>query len=77
MGPGSDCVEFIETPVLPSLLTRLIQGFINGKMRGGEPKALWPRIAPMYKDGVIRAFSAEPFDDALAATVVEEYAKLK
>ena len=70
-------------------------------MRGGEPKALWPRIVPMYKDGdvlkkffgergdtatyvavldkdgVIRAFSAEPFAEALAATVLEEYAKLK
>jgi len=26
---------------------------------------------------VIRAFSAEPFDEALAAMVLEEYAKLK
>lgn len=46
-----DEVAFIEIPVLPSLLTRLMQGFINGKMRGGEPKDMWPRIIPMYKDG--------------------------
>lgn len=97
----TDGVEFVETPVLPSLLTGLMKGFINGKMRGGEPKPLWPRIIPMYKDGdvlkkffdergdqatsvpvldrdgVIRWFTAEPFDEALAAMVLEEYAKLK
>jgi hypothetical protein len=94
-------VAFVETPVLPSLLTRLMQGFINGKMRGGEPKVLWPRIVPMYKDGdvlkkffgehgdrvtyvavldkegVIRAFTAGPFDEALAAGVLGEYEKLR
>src|SRR5665647_367223 len=37
----TDGVEFVETPVLPSLLTGLMKGFVNGKMRGGEPKALW------------------------------------
>lgn len=34
-------------------------------------------VAVLDKDGVIRAFAAEPFDQALAATVLEEYAKLK
>lgn len=44
-------VVFVETPILGSLITRMMQGFINGKMRGGEPKDMWPRIVPMYKDG--------------------------
>ena len=48
--PKKDVV-FMETPVLGSLITRLMQDFINGKMRGGEPRDMWPRIVPMYKDG--------------------------
>ena len=48
--PRKDVV-FVETPVLGSLITRMMQGFINGKMRGGEPRDMWPRIVPMYKDG--------------------------
>jgi len=44
---ANDGVELVETPLLPSLLTRLVRGFINGKMRGEEPKALRPRIVPI------------------------------
>lgn len=50
LGPEEE-LAFIEIPVLPSLLTQLMQDFINGKMRGGEPKDMWPRIIPIYKDG--------------------------
>jgi hypothetical protein len=44
-------VRFREIPVIPSTMARMMQDFINGKMRGGLPKDMWTRVVPLYKDG--------------------------
>ena len=44
-------VRFREIPVIPSVIARAMQGFINGKMRDGLPKDMWTRVVPLYKDG--------------------------
>ena len=44
-------VRFREIPVIPSVIARAMQGFINGEMRGGLPKDMWTRVVPLYKDG--------------------------
>jgi hypothetical protein len=65
-------VEFIEVPVLPSLLTRLMQNFINGKMRGGEPRDVWPRIIPVYADGdKLTEFFGERGDESTYVAVLD------
>jgi len=44
-------VRFREVPVIASGVARLMQGFINGQMRGGLPTDMWSRVVPLYKDG--------------------------
>jgi hypothetical protein len=64
-------VEFVETLVLPSLVTRLMQRYHNGELRESEPRDLWARIVPLYKDGAVLAgFLGEVEDETLAIVLV-------
>ncbi len=40
-----------ELPIIPSLLWRPLQGWIDGGMRGGVPPSLWPRVVTLYEEG--------------------------
>jgi hypothetical protein len=62
-------VVFVETPVLPSLVTRLLQGYINGKLREDEPRDVWPRIVPLYHDGDVLARFVGSAGDETATSV--------
>lgn len=64
-------VEFVETPVLASLVTRLTQRYHNGKLKETEPRDLWGRIVPLYRDGAVLAeFIGEVEDEASAIVLV-------
>ena len=46
-----------ELPIIPSLVWRPLQGWIDGGMRGGVPPGLWSRVVTIYDDGgPVRAF---------------------
>lgn len=62
---------FVETPVLASLVTRLTQRYHNGKLKETEPRDMWGRIVPLYKDGAVLAeFIGEVEDEARAIVLV-------
>ncbi len=64
-------VEFVETVVLPSLVTRLMQRYHNGELKESEPRDMWARIVPLYKDGAVLAeFLGEVEDETLAIALV-------
>lgn len=64
-------VAFVETPVLASLVTRLTQRYHNGKLKETEPRDLWGRIVPLYKDGAVLAgFLGEVEDETPAIVFV-------
>jgi hypothetical protein len=64
-------VAFVETPVLASLVTRLTQRYHNGKLKETEPRDMWGRIVPLYKDGAVLAeFIGEVEDETRALVLV-------
>ncbi len=64
-------VAFVETPVLASLVTRLTQRYHTGKLKETEPRDMWGRIVPLYKDGAVLAgFIGEVEDEARAIVLV-------
>ena len=64
-------VAFVETPVLASLVTRLTQRYHDGKLKESEPRDMWGRIVPLYKDGAVLAeFIGEVEDDSRAVVLV-------
>lgn len=40
-----------ELPIIPALVWRPLQGWIDGGMRGGVPPAQWARVVTLYEDG--------------------------
>ena len=46
-----------ELPIIPALIWRPLQGWIDGGMRGGVPRAQWSNVVTLYEDGAkARAF---------------------
>jgi len=46
-----------ELPILPALIWRPLQGWIDGGMRGGVPRGQWTHVVTLYEDGAkARAF---------------------
>jgi len=46
-----------ELPIIPALIWRPLQGWIDGGMRGGVPHAQWSNVVTLYEDGAkARAF---------------------
>jgi hypothetical protein len=65
-------VRFREVPVIPSTVARMMQDFINGQMRGGLPRDMWPRVVPLYKDGGrVKTFFGAHSDTVAWATVLD------
>jgi hypothetical protein len=46
-------VVFYEVPTITGVAWRAMQGWIDGGMRGGVPKANWPRVVTLYGDAPI------------------------
>jgi hypothetical protein len=46
-------LRVIELPVIPALVWRLLQGWIDGGMRGGVPRPQWSNVVTVYDDGAI------------------------
>jgi len=67
----SSRAAFVETPVLASLVTRLTQRYHNGELKETEPRDMWGRIVPLYKDGAVLAeFMGEVEDETRAVVLV-------
>jgi hypothetical protein len=46
-----------ELPIIPGLIWRPLQGWIDGGMRGGVPRSLWSHVVTLYDHGAkARAF---------------------
>lgn len=47
----------LELPIIPALIWRPLQGWIDGGMRGGVPRAQWSHVVTLYEEGAkARAF---------------------
>jgi hypothetical protein len=46
--PGLDVYEL---PIIPALVWRPLQGWIDGGMRGGVPRRQWSRVVTLYEQG--------------------------
>lgn len=44
-------VNVLELPVIPALIWRPLQGWIDGGMRGGVPRPQWSNVITVYEDG--------------------------
>jgi hypothetical protein len=40
-----------ELPIIPAFVWRPLQGWIDGGMRGGVPRAQWAHVVTLYEDG--------------------------
>ena len=40
-----------ELPIIPALVWRPLQGWIDGGMRGGVPRPQWSRVVTLYEHG--------------------------
>ncbi len=50
-------LRVLELPVIPAILWRPLQGWIDGGMRGGVPRPQWSNVITVYEDGAtVRAF---------------------
>jgi hypothetical protein len=46
-----DGLAVYELPIIPSLVWRPLQGWIDGGMRGGVPASLWSTTVTLYGEG--------------------------
>jgi hypothetical protein len=54
-------LRVIELPVIPALVWRVLQGWIDGGMRGGVPRPQWSNVVTIYEDGaIVRDFVGDP-----------------
>jgi hypothetical protein len=50
-------LQVFELPIIPALIWRPLQGWIDGGMRGGVPRPQWSHVVTLYEDGAkARAF---------------------
>jgi hypothetical protein len=71
-------VRFREVPVIPSIVARAMQSFINGQMRGGLPKDMWTRVVPLYKDGGrVKTFFGSYGDKVAWAMVLDSHGVIR
>ena len=67
---GRSDLRFCEVPVIPTLMAHMMQGFINGQMRGGLPHDMWSRVIPVYAQaGKLKSFFGA-YGDKVAWVVV-------
>jgi hypothetical protein len=44
-------LKVLELPVIPAIMWRPLQGWIDGGMRGGVPRPQWSNVVTIYQDG--------------------------
>jgi hypothetical protein len=44
-------VRFFEVPTIPNPLWRPLAGWIDGGMRRGVPREMWPSVVTLYREG--------------------------
>jgi hypothetical protein len=44
-------LKVLELPVIPAIIWRPLQGWIDGGMRGGVPQPQWASVVTIYQDG--------------------------
>jgi hypothetical protein len=54
-------LKALELPVIPAIIWRPLQGWIDGGMRGGVPRPQWSNVVTIYEDGaIVRDFVGDP-----------------
>jgi hypothetical protein len=61
-----------ELPIIPALIWRPLQGWIDGGMRGGVPRAQWSGVVTLYEDGAkARAFLGDGGGDRAQVVLLD------
>ena len=61
-----------ELPIIPALVWRPLQGFIDGGMRGGVPRAQWSSVVTLYEEGAtVRAFIGDGGGDRTQVVLLD------
>jgi hypothetical protein len=61
-----------ELPIIPAVIWRPLQGWIDGGMRGGVPRAQWPSVVTLYEDGAkARAFLGDSGGDRAQVVLLD------
>ncbi len=61
-----------ELPIIPALIWRPLQGWIDGGMRGGVPRAQWSSVVTLYEDGAkARAFIGDGGGDRAQVVLLD------
>ena len=62
-----------ELPIIPARIWRPMQGWIDGGMRGGVPRALWATVVTLYEDGAkARAFIGDGGGERAQVVLLDE-----
>jgi hypothetical protein len=66
--------EIVEVPTIAGMLPQMVQGFIDGGMRSGIPKADWGSVVTVYEDAqkIIAALGNERPQSAYAVLLDKE-----
>ncbi len=65
-------LRVLELPVIPALIWRPLQGWIDGGMRGGVPRPQWSNVVTVYDDGaVVRDFVGDPGAPVASAVLLD------
>jgi hypothetical protein len=61
-----------ELPIIPAPVWRPLQGWIDGGMRGGVPRAQWSQVVTLYRDGAkARAFIGDAGGDRAQVVLLD------
>jgi hypothetical protein len=61
-----------ELPIIPAIVWRPLQGWIDGGMRGGVPRVQWSRVVTLYEDGAkARAFLGDGGGDRAQVVLLD------
>ena len=65
-------LRVVELPVIPALIWRPLQGWIDGGMRGGVPRLQWSNVVTVYDDGaIVRGFVGDPGPAVASAVLLD------
>jgi hypothetical protein len=65
-------LKVLEVPVIPALMWRPLQGWIDRGMRGGVPQPQWSHVVTVYEDGAaLRDFVGDCGDPVAHATLLD------
>lgn len=65
-------LRVVELPVIPAIIWRPLQGWIDGGMRGGVPRPQWSNVVTVYEDGaIVRDFVRDPGAPVATAVLLD------